>query len=476
MLFKKRFNRVVIVIPGAPVIGVATQISSQTAQVAFTAPQFNGGSPIISYTAVASPGNVTATITQAGSGTITLTGLNNGTTYTFTVYATNNVGNSPASAASNSVIPYTFPSAPVLGTATATGNYTASVPFTPPVSNGGAVITKYTAVSSPGNITLTLNQATGGSFSFTGLSDGTNYTFTVYATNARGDGTTATSNQITTPLLLDGSTSARANTSAAAIKALTGTNTDGIYYINLPTVGATPIYCIMNSSASGGGWMMAMKATRGTTFNWSSSHWNSVTTLNTGSNDRSDADAKFNTMNYFPATNIMALWPDIGTNGGGLGSNPYGCWSWLQNNFYGGSSTTLINFFNTAGSFNGGDVNTANSYGGYFIQEAKSWSGWANGVFSSQADIRFYGFNYKNIQSYGTRAYCRWGFGWNENGEGAYSSPGSMTGGGAPGSDDVAGGIGMDSNFSNYSAGDQINCCQDTTGINRSARVEIYIK
>jgi hypothetical protein len=28
----------------------------------------------------------------------------------------------------------------------------------------------------------------------------------------------------------------------------------------------------------------------------------------------------------------------------------------------------------------------------------------------------------------------------------------------------------------NYSAGDQISCCQNSTGINRSARVEIYIR
>ena len=48
--------------------------------------------------------------------------------------------------------------------------------------------------------------------------------------------------------------------------------------------------------------------------------------------------------------------------------------------------------------------------------------------------------------------------------------------GGAPGSNDVGGGIGMDAQFGSYSAGDMINCCQDTTGINRSARVEVYIR
>ena len=37
-------------------------------------------------------------------------------------------------------------------------------------------------------------------------------------------------------------------------------------------------------------------------------------------------------------------------------------------------------------------------------------------------------------------------------------------------------GIGMDSRYGNYSGGDMIGCCQDTTGINRSARVEVYIR
>jgi hypothetical protein len=44
------------------------------------------------------------------------------------------------------------------------------------------------------------------------------------------------------------------------------------------------------------------------------------------------------------------------------------------------------------------------------------------------------------------------------------------------GSCDVSGGIGMDSRYGNFSGGDLIGCCNDTTGINRSARVEVYIR
>ena len=274
----------------------------------------------------------------------------------------------------------------------------------------------------------------------------------------------------------DGLSSATAGTSAAAIKAQTGTNIDGVYWINLPTVGPTPVYCLMNSSAAGGGWMMAMKATTGTTFVFTSTHWTTVTTLNPTDTTRANADAKFNTMNYFAATDIMALWPDIATNGGSLGTNPYSCWSWLESNFN-GSTTTLINFFNTAGTYaNAGTPSTGN-YGGKFIKDAKTFSGWQSGIFSSQADIRFYGFNFKNSGlSYGGNGSCRWGFGWNENGEGLYSSPATMATGGATGSNDVWGGIGLGSDGGSYSAGDKISCCQDTTGINRQARVEVYIR
>ena len=279
------------------------------------------------------------------------------------------------------------------------------------------------------------------------------------------------------PLPKDGSTAAQAAVSAAAIKTLTGTTTDGVYWIDLPTVGPTQIYCLMNSSAGGGGWMMAMKATRGTTFNYSANYWNTVNTLNPTAYNRNDGDAKFDTMNYFAATNIMALWPDITTNGGGLGSNPYSCWSWLENNFNSGTTSTLINFFNTTGTYNTGTVNTSNNYGGNFKGLAKSSSNWGSGIFSSQADVNFYGFNYKNGGlTYGGNGRVRWGFGWNENGEGNYSSPSTLASGEAPGSNDVSGGIGMDSGWGSYSAGDYVACCQDSTGINRSARVEIYVK
>jgi hypothetical protein len=90
--------------PDAPTIGTAVA-GNQQATVPFTAPSSNGGSAITSYTATSSPGGITGIISQSGSGSITVTGLTNGTAYTFTVTATNAIGTSLASDASNSVIP-----------------------------------------------------------------------------------------------------------------------------------------------------------------------------------------------------------------------------------------------------------------------------------------------------------------------------------------------------------------------------------
>jgi hypothetical protein len=89
--------------PGAPTIGVATATGATTATVAFTAPSYGGSSAITSYTATSSPGGITGTLNQSGSGTINVTGLSDNTSYTFTVTATNSAGTSSPSASSNSI-------------------------------------------------------------------------------------------------------------------------------------------------------------------------------------------------------------------------------------------------------------------------------------------------------------------------------------------------------------------------------------
>lgn len=94
-------------VPDAPTVGTVTT-TGVIASVPFTAPTFTGTSNITSYTATSSPGGITGTLSQSGSGTITVSGLTDGQAYTFTVRATNSSGQSLASSASNSVTPSAF--------------------------------------------------------------------------------------------------------------------------------------------------------------------------------------------------------------------------------------------------------------------------------------------------------------------------------------------------------------------------------
>ena len=90
------------------------------------------------------------------------------------------------------------PSAPATAVATATGKRSARVVFTAPSSNGGSVVTSYTAVSTPGGVTKTLTQVGGGTFTFDTLQPGTAYTFAVTATNEIGTSSATNSNSVTT--------------------------------------------------------------------------------------------------------------------------------------------------------------------------------------------------------------------------------------------------------------------------------------
>lgn len=336
--------------------------------------------------------------------------------------------------------------------------------------NGTAVISTYLGQAVPalgthiGNITLTAGQKY--SFEVRMQQGGGGYGMRMYwkspsqaATIASGYTTNWAQNvqELVSSPDMDGSTAAKAAPNAKYIQSTFGNYNDGVYWINLPVVGPTQVYCILNNAVDGGGWMMAMKATTGTTFQYSSTHWNTVSTLNPSDNTRNNADAKFQTMNYYAAKDMLALWPDITTVGGSLNlASSYG-WSWLQNSFNNGVRITPINFFNTVNRL--------------FIKDATTYSGYSSSIFSAQTSIKFYGFNYQNLASTPT-AKVRWGFAWNENNPLAVFPNGEET------SNDVSGGIGMTGVLStglNYSAGDQMNCC-GTTGINRQARVEIYVR
>ena len=191
-------------VPGAPT-GVAGVRGDGEIAVSWTAPASNGGSAITGYTVSASPqvGGVTRTCTSVGT-SCTVTGLTNGVSYTFTVVATNELGDSLASSASASATPATAPGAPT-SVSGVRGNGQVTVSWTAPASNGGSAVTGYTVSASPqvGGVTKTCTTATT-SCIVTGLTNGVAYTFTVKATNALGDSVESTTSSSVTPATVPG--------------------------------------------------------------------------------------------------------------------------------------------------------------------------------------------------------------------------------------------------------------------------------
>ena len=184
--------------PNAPTIGTATDVGTSraynngSATVTFTAAAT--GAAATSFTATSSPGGYTVT---GASSPLTVTGLQSATAYTFVVKATNAVGDSSNSSASNSITATTVPQAPTIGTVTRTSNTVVSVPFTAGAT-GGSAFTSYTATSSP-SIALTVS-GTSTPLTVTGtFASGTAYTIQIVAVNANGSSTASSASNSLTP-------------------------------------------------------------------------------------------------------------------------------------------------------------------------------------------------------------------------------------------------------------------------------------
>ncbi len=175
-------------VPSAPLSLQATAGNGQVS-LSWLPPTKQTCTGITSYTVTRSPGSVTTTV---GGTSTTISGLTNGTTYTFTVHANAAGGSGPESSPSNPVIPTaavaTAPGPPT-SPAAAPGDGQATVSWTPPASNGGSAITGYRLTVSPGGTFVDV--APGTSAVFPGLTNGTSYTFTVQAFNGVGISTPA---------------------------------------------------------------------------------------------------------------------------------------------------------------------------------------------------------------------------------------------------------------------------------------------
>ena len=175
-------------VPSAP-RQVSVTAGPASATLSWLAPVSNNGAAVESYTATAfadlSGGNV-ASICSTSTTSCTVSGLSNGTTYYFSVTATNAAGTSIASSPRVSAIPAALPGAPTISSVTA-GNAYVSVAFSAGSVDVNAPISGYEySVNDGGSWTATVS--TTSPLLITGLTNGNAYTIRLRAKSSVGTG------------------------------------------------------------------------------------------------------------------------------------------------------------------------------------------------------------------------------------------------------------------------------------------------
>jgi hypothetical protein len=238
----------VLGVPDAP--GTPTPdrtVQSQVVQLSWATPA-NNGAPIDSYEV--SGGGVTQT---CASSPCAITGLHNGTTYSFTVRAHNLVGFGQPSRASAGAVPNEVPGAATALVASAPRDGALTLNWGAAPVNGTPVTSYLVTWGNGGSQTVSGTSATP-----SGLVNDTAYTFTVIAVNAQGPGpaVTATGQSSGAPVAVGAPTFASTSTANKSTRAVTvswtGVDPNGLgptlYTVNRTGGGSPKTVCTDSAS------------------------------------------------------------------------------------------------------------------------------------------------------------------------------------------------------------------------------------
>jgi titin len=191
--------------PGAPT-GLTLLASDGQVTVGWIAPATNG-SAITSYLVadVDDPSlscSYLVPVSGPSLNSCAVTGLDNGTSYSFRVAASNGIGAGEPSEATPEVLPTAAPG-PVRNVAATPAAASVLVEWDAPIDDGGTSIDRVdvTAVQDPSrscSVEFTAGETADGSCVVTGLANGTAYTFAISAHNAAGSGPVVVSGEFAT--------------------------------------------------------------------------------------------------------------------------------------------------------------------------------------------------------------------------------------------------------------------------------------